>query len=51
VNKPYYNELKAPFLEAAKLLYDWVNNSHNDPGTFHKINYGPKVLITGTPPL
>lgn len=51
VNKPYYHELKAPFLEAAKLLYDWVNNSHNDPGTFHKINYGPKVLITGTPPL
>lgn len=51
VNKPYYHALKAPFLEAAKQLYNWVIDSHDDPGTFHKINYGPKVLIIGTPPL
>lgn len=51
VNKPYYHGLKAPFLEAAKQLYKWVINSHDDPGTFHNIDYGPKVLIIGTPPL
>jgi len=51
VNKPYYHELKAPFLEGAKKLYQWVIGSHHDPGTFHKISDGPRVLIFGTPPL
>jgi hypothetical protein len=51
VNKPYYHELKPPLLEAAKKLYQWVIGSHPDPGNFHKIGYGPRVLITGTPPL
>jgi hypothetical protein len=51
VNRPYYHELKKPFLEAAKELYTWVIGSHRDPGRFHTINYGPRVLITGTPPL
>jgi L,D-transpeptidase catalytic domain len=51
VNKPYYHELKKPFLEGARKLYMWVIDGHKDPGTFHKIDYGPKVLITGTPPL
>ncbi|KAF0218654.1 MAG: hypothetical protein FD174_2747 [Geobacteraceae bacterium] len=51
VNKPYYHELKEPFLDAAKTLYQWVIGSHNDPGKFHKIDYGPRVLIIGTPPL
>ncbi len=51
VNKPYYHELKEPFLEAAKILYTWVIGSHPDSGRFHNINYGPRVLIIGTPPL
>jgi len=51
VNKPYYHALKEPFLEAAKRLYTWVIGSHRDTGRFHNINYGPRVLIIGTPPL
>jgi len=51
VNKPYYHELKPPLLEAAKILYQWVIGSRPDPGKFHKIDYGPRLLITVTPPL
>ena len=51
VNKPYYHELKAPLLEAAGRLYRWVAGSSPDPGKFHKISDGPRVLIVGTPPL
>lgn len=51
VNKPYYHELKPPLLNAAKKLYQWVIGSRPDPGTFHKISDGPRVLIIGTPPL
>jgi hypothetical protein len=51
VNKPYYHELKPPFLKAAKRLYQWVIGANKDPGTFHKISNGPRVLIMGTPPL
>jgi len=51
VNKPYYHELTPPFLNDAKKLYQWVIGSNQDPGSFHKISYGPRVLIVGTPPL
>lgn len=51
VNRPYYHELKPPFLEGAKKLYLWVIGSRHDPGGFHKISNGPRVLIVGTPPL
>ncbi|HEY6837425.1 MAG TPA: L,D-transpeptidase [Geobacteraceae bacterium] len=51
VNKPYYHELKPPFLQAAKRLYEWVIGSGPDPGKFHKIAKGPRVLIIGTPPI
>ena len=51
VNKPYYHELTPPLLQAAKKLYQWVIGDHRDPGTFHKIDYGPRVRIIGTPPL
>ena len=51
VNKPYYHELKEPYLLAAKKLFQWVIGSHNDTGRFQKINYGPRVLIIGTPPM
>lgn len=50
VNKPYYHEVKPPFLNDAKRLYQWVIGSRPDPGTFHKIN-GPRMLIKGIPPL
>ena len=50
VNKPHYHELTKPFLEAAKTLYQWVVAPSTDPGTFHKITNGPRVLIVGTPP-
>jgi hypothetical protein len=51
VNKPYYHELTQPFLEGAKKLYQWVVDPRSDPGTFHRITNGPKVLIIGEPPL
>lgn len=46
-----YRELKPPQLEGAKKLYNWVIDSHQDPGAFHKIDYGPRVKIIGEPPL
>jgi hypothetical protein len=46
-----YHELKAPLLEGAKSLYRWVVGTHDDPGGFHRIDYGPRVKIIGTPPL
>jgi hypothetical protein len=49
VNK-HFHELSQPFLEGAKTLYQWVVNPATDPGGFHKIQHGPKVLIVGTPP-
>ncbi|HEX9079215.1 MAG TPA: L,D-transpeptidase [Desulfuromonadaceae bacterium] len=51
VNRPYYHPLTKPLLEDAKRLYQWVIDSHPDSGKFHRIDYGPRVLIIGTPPL
>ncbi|HEY5513381.1 MAG TPA: L,D-transpeptidase [Geomonas sp.] len=51
VNKPYYHELTKPFLEGAKVLYQWVVDPRSDPGSFHSIKNGPRVLIIGEPPL
>ncbi len=51
VNKPYYHELKPPLLDAAKRLYLWAVGDRPDPGKFHKISQGPRVLIIGTPPM
>ncbi len=51
VNKPYYHELTEPYLEDAKKLYQWVIGDHPDSGSWHKIDYGPRVLIIGNPPL
>lgn len=47
----YYQELKPPLLAGAKKLYQWVVDGHDDPGVFHKIDYGPRVKIIGEPPL
>lgn len=46
-----FHELKPPLLEGAKRLYQWVVGNHGDPGRFHRIGYGPRVRIIGTPPL
>jgi hypothetical protein len=46
-----YHELKRPLLPGAKRLYQWVVENHGDTGKFHKIGYGPRVLIIGDPPL
>jgi len=51
VNRHYYQELTPPFLEDAKTLYQWVITPHGDPGRFHRIDDGPKVLIIGEPPI
>lgn len=51
VNRPYFHELKPPFLEGARKLYYWVIGSRPDPEQFHKIKDGPRVLIIGTPPM
>ena len=46
-----YHELERPLLQGAKRLYQWVVGNHYDNGKFHKIGYGPRVLIIGEPPL
>lgn len=45
-----YKDPKDVILQDAKALYDWVVNGHPDDGKFHKIDYGPRVLVLGTPP-
>ncbi|SNB46254.1 L,D-transpeptidase [Geobacter sp. DSM 9736] len=50
-HRKYYRELKEPFLKGARDLYEWVVGNRRDPGTFHTISYGPKVLITGSAPV
>jgi hypothetical protein len=49
VNKPHYHELTQPFLHGAQRLYQWVVDPASDPGSFHRIPNGPRVLITGKP--
>jgi hypothetical protein len=51
VNKPYYHEITKPYLEGAQKLYDWVIDPRTDPGSFHEIKNGPRVLVIGEPPL
>lgn len=51
VNRQHYRQLTEPFLDDAKRLYQWVVGSRPDPGRFHRIDYGPRVLIIGTPPM
>jgi hypothetical protein len=51
VNKPYYHELTKPYLEAAKTLYQWVIDPASDPGSYHAVKNGPRVLIIGSAPL
>jgi hypothetical protein len=51
VNRQYYRELTPPYLEGAKRLYEWVMGDRTDTGRFHRIDDGPRVLITGTPPI
>ncbi|MRS01859.1 hypothetical protein EG832_01290 [bacterium] len=46
-----YKSPKDVLLQDAKTLYLWVVGSHADTGKFHKIPYGPRVLIIGTPPI
>jgi len=43
--------LKPPLLEGARRLYRWAVGEHGDPGGRHRIDYGPRMLIIGTPPL
>ena len=50
VYKNNYHELTRPFLQDAKTLYNWVVDPRSDPGGFHKVKNGPRVLITGRPP-
>ncbi|TWJ32702.1 L,D-transpeptidase-like protein [Geobacter argillaceus] len=51
MQKQYYETPQTPGLTDARRLYEWVVGSHRDTGRLQKINYGPKVLIVGTPPL
>ena len=50
-HKKNSRQLTEPYLEGAKELYDWVIGDHHDSGKFHKIKYGPKVLIVGSEPV
>ena len=51
MQKKVYHEPRNVILEDAKTLYEWVIGSHADNGRFHRISYGPRVLIIGTPPI
>jgi hypothetical protein len=46
-----YHPLTKPYLMDAKVLYYWVVDKKSDTGKLHKIENGPPVLITGTPPV
>ena len=50
MQKQYYEVPRNPLLTDAKRLYSWVVG-RGDSGRFHRIKYGPKVLIIGNPPL
>jgi L,D-transpeptidase-like protein len=50
VHQENYHPLTEPYLQGAKLLYKWVVDPRTDPGSFHEIENGPKVLILGRPP-
>ncbi len=49
MQKKVYKDPKNVRLKDAKKLYEWVVGSHADNGKFHKISYGPPVLIIGEP--
>jgi hypothetical protein len=51
MQKKVYKNPKDVLLQDAKTLYLWVIGDHADTGKFHKIPYGPRVLIIGTPPI
>ncbi len=51
MQKKVYKSPKHVVLEDAKTLYLWAIGSHADNGKFHRIKYGPRVLIIGTPPI
>ncbi|MBJ6723264.1 L,D-transpeptidase [Geomesophilobacter sediminis] len=46
----YYKSPRAPVLTDAKRLYEWVIGDHPDSGDFHKIDYGPRLVVIGEPP-
>ncbi|HJV33761.1 L,D-transpeptidase [Geomonas sp.] len=50
VNGRNYRALTKPYLQAAKVIYQWVVGPGPDSGKLHKVDNGPKVLITGSPP-
>jgi lipoprotein-anchoring transpeptidase ErfK/SrfK len=50
VYKNNYHPLTEPLLRDARVLYEWVVDRRGDPGTFHLVKNGPKVIITGKPP-
>jgi len=51
MQKEVYKSPKKVLLQDAKTLYLWVVGSNSDNGKFHKIKFGPKVLVVGTPPI
>lgn len=51
MQREYYHEPGKPILKDAKKLYEWAVATKRQTGKFRYINYGPKVLIIGTPPL
>lgn len=51
MQREYYREPQKPILKDAKKLYEWVVAPRRNPWKLRYINYGPKVLIIGTPPL
>lgn len=51
MQKDVYKSPRKVILEDAETLYRWVIDSHHDNGKFHRISYGPKVLIIGEPPM
>jgi L,D-transpeptidase-like protein len=50
MQKKYYKTPQEPLLEDAKALYEWVVGPGTDDD-IHRLKNGPKVIITGTPPM
>lgn len=51
MQKRYYRFPETPIMEDARTLYEWAIGDAPDDGNLHILKGGPKVLITGKPPV
>lgn len=51
MQKKYYRNPEHPLLDAAKTLYEWAIAGNPDDSRLRILKNGPRVLITGRPPI